>query len=398
MARRAEGWKLSVERGWYYIRFRHAGRRFKVALSTEDAGEATRRAPEAYAEAIQGKRGRVILSATAPLEEACAAWLASLEGPGGLDPKTVRSYLYYARAWCDRWQRLGELTATDLKAWARERLGQVARVTVRKEVGALRGLLAWAKEEGLVPAIPVIDLPKRAPGTRQRRRRPVPLSPEQVQQLLAHVPETSQRPTRSGRLFPVRAYLEFLFETGLRPVTVAALEVPRSWAPGQATLQIDDEEDKSIWGRAVPLSRRALELLAEHAPASGPIWGTYRALEAIKRAAVAVGLPREVAVYDLRHARLTALADAGASRAGLQLLAGHRSADTTNRYLHPLEGAARAALAAVEGVPTCRARVARARGFGSPIGSQSPSEGPRCGGPAPGICPVISGTCAQGGT
>lgn len=196
----------------------------------------------------------------------------------------------------------------------------------------------------------------------------------------------------------MRAYLEFLYETGLRPVTVAALEVPRSWAPGQAALQIDDDEDKSIWGRSVPLSRRALELLAEHAPEAGRIWGTYRALEAIKAAAVAVGLPREVAVYDLRHARLTALADAGASRAGLQLLAGHRSSDTTNRYLHPLEGAARAALAAVEEVPTCRARGARARGFGSPDGSQSPSEGSRCGGPARSICPVVSGTCAQGGT
>lgn len=398
MARRAEGWKLSLERGWYYLRFRHAGRRFKLALNTEDAGEAARRAPEAYAEAIQGKRGRVILSATAPLEEACAAWLASLEGPGGLDATTVRSYLYYARTWCDRWQRLGELTTTELRAWVRDRLGQVVRSTVRKEVGAMRGLLGWAKEEGLVAAVPLIELPRRAPGTRQRRRRPVPLSPEQVRQLLAHVPEVSQRPTRAGRLFPIRAYLEFLFETGLRPVTVAALEVPRSWAPGQRELQIDDAEDKSIWGRAVPLSRRALEILAQHAPEAGPIWGTYRALEAIKAAALAVGLPREVAVYDLRHARLTALADAGASRAGLQLLAGHRSADTTNRYLHPLEGAARAALAAVEEAPTCGARSARAEGFGSPDGSQSPPGGPRCRGPEVGKCPVISRTCAQGGT
>lgn len=63
--------------------------------------------------------------------------------------------------------------------------------------------------------------------------------------------------------------------------------MPRSWRPGQAELQIDDEEDKSIWGRAVPLSRRALEILSEHAPQAGPIWGAYRALEAIKSAAVA---------------------------------------------------------------------------------------------------------------
>lgn len=311
----------------------------------------------------------------------------------------MRSYLYYARTWCNRWTKLGELTATELRAWARERLGQVARVTVRKEVGALRGLLAWAKEEGLLSAVPVIELPKRAAGTRQRRRRPVPLSPEQVRQILAHVPERSQRPTHAGRLFPIRAYLEFLYETGLRPVTVAALEVPRSWRPGQRVLEIDDEEDKSVWGRAVPLSRRALELLAEHAPESGPIWGTYRALEAIKAAAVAVGLPREVAVYDLRHARLTHLSDAGASRSAIQLLAGHRHADTSARYLHPLEGAARAALEAVAEVPTCAVGGAPLSfAFGSPFGSTSPPEGVRCRGPRVEACSLVRLRGAQGGT
>lgn len=164
-------------------------------------------------------------------------------------------------------------------------------------------------------------------------------------------------------------------------------------------MQIDDEEDKSIWGRAVPLSRRALEILSEHAPQAGPIWGAYRALEAIKSAAVAVGLPREVAVYDLRHARLTALADAGAPRSAIQLLAGHRHADTSARYLHPLEGAARAALAAMEEAPVCPVGGAPLSfAFGSPIGSQSPSEGPWCRGPAREVCSLARLRGAQGGT
>lgn len=50
--------------------------------------------------------------------------------------------------------------------------------------------------------------------------------------------------------------------------------------------------------------------------------------------------------------------------------AGHRHADTSARYLHPLEGAARAALAAMEEAPVCPVGVGPLSfAFGSPIGS-----------------------------
>lgn len=399
MARRAEGWKLSRQDGWYYLRFRHEGRRCKLACGTKDSAEAARLAPQLYAEALAGQRPARRLSAavTTPLDELVALWLASLEGPGGLDPRTLHSYLCYARAqWLPRWQRLGQLTAPALRGYVRERLRAVTRATVRKEASALRGLLGWAREQDLLPEVPQVEIPRRAAGVRQRTRQPVPLSPEEVAAVLAQLPD------RAARGYPVRAYAEFLWETGLRASTVEAIAVPASWAPGQHELLIDDEDDKARWGRRVPLSARAVTLLEAHAPEQGPVWGRHRLLEALKAAALAAGLEperaRRLAPYDLRHARLTALAEVGASRGALQLLAGHTRPATTDRYLHGVEGAARAALAALQPSAACPATEVACRAIGPAYGPASPSGGPRCEGPRGEVCGLSGLRGARGGT
>lgn len=397
--RRPEGFTVYAEGGWQKVRFRHGGRRYKIALGTRDPGEAAQLAPVVYAEVVQGQRtpGRLAATVATPLDELVALWLDSLSAPGGLDVRTVQSYLYYARAqWLPRWQRLGQLTATALRAYCRERLGEVTRSTVRKEASALRGLLGWARDQELLDVVPEVELPHRGAGTRQHTRRPVPLSPAEVAAILAQLPEDSR-----GR--PVRGYAEFLWETALRPSTVAALSVPEHWRPGAPRLQLRDEDDKARWGRPVPLSARAIELLARHAPAAGVIWGRYRLLEALKAAALAAGLAPEraarVAPYDLRHARLTALAEAGATRGALQLLAGHTQAATTDHYLHPVEGAALAALAAVQAPDLCPPGASPLRGaIGPAVGSVSPGEGPRCEGPAREVCSQVRLRSAQGGT
>lgn len=415
MGRIAEGYTLHNEpsRGWV-LRFTHEGQRRKISCRTRDPGEAAARAPSLYAEAVSGKRPARRLGATtdAPLDELVALWAAGLT----LSPRTVRGYLDYARGiWLVRWSRIGELTETALRAYTRERLGVVTRTSVRKEIAALRGLLAWAVEEGLLPVAPVLALPPKARGTRttrQRRRVPVPLSAVEVRAILAHLPERAPRRShrhevRAGEAYPVRAYCEFLWETGLRPATVEALSVPEHWRPGADLLDIDEGDDKSGWGRRPPLSTRAQQLLATHAPPEGPVWGRYRVEGYLRAAARAAGVEEarasRVAAYDLRHARVTALVDAGATRAGVQFLAGHRHAATTDRYLHPLEGAARAALALLDEGPAvglcgacdsdCTAGAIR-----SPSPVTSPREGPFCQGPTREVCSPIRLRGAQGGT
>jgi integrase len=399
MARRPEGWKVRCYDGWYYVRFTHERREYKIALGTKNSGEAAAKAPVLYAEVIQGKRptSRLTSSVNTPLDELVALWLDGLAAPGGLDERTIHSYLCYARAqWLPRWERLGQLNAAALRGYIRERLGQVARSTVRKEASAMRGFLGWARDQDLLQEVPLVELPRRAAGVRQRDRKPVPLSPEEVRAILAQLPERN----RAGA--PVRGYAEFLWETGLRPATVEVLSVPGSWAPGRTELQITDDEDKARWGRMVPLSRRALELLASHAPPSGKIWGRPRLGERLKEAALAAGLTperaRRVAPYDLRHARLTALAEAGASRGALQLLAGHTQAATTERYLHGVEGAARAALEALREVAVCSTLEGEAEGFPSEFPSVCPGEGGQCEGVKREVCSLPRLRGAQGGT
>jgi integrase len=416
MARRAEGWKLKLEDGWYVIRFRHAGRRHKLALGTQDASEAGREAPRRYAEHISGLAAsrRVAASASSPLKTLATEWLASLEGKGGLADTTVSTYLTYVRAWTKRWQRLGQLTETALALYLRERLGKAPsettrtaiRSTVRKEASALRGFFGWLKDGEIIAEVPAVELPSKAKGVRAKRRRePVPLSHEEALSIVRVLPALALRQgPGETRRYPIRAYGEYLYETGLRQSTVERQRVGEAWAPGRTELVIDDDEDKATWGRTIPLSRRALALLEEHAPASGPLWGRRKMTVHLRRAARQVGLDEEragrISAYDLRHARINALTDAGATRAGVQLLVGHRHAATTERYMHPLAVQARQALKLLpDGTEACAPSDVACRGLprwhrsrrsiGSPDGSVASEAGPDCARPEPGKCLIL---------
>ena len=424
MARRAEGWKLKLEDGWYIIRFRHAGRRHKLALGTQDAGEAGREAPKRYAEHVNGLTvsRRVAAGAAAPLKILTAEWLASLDGKGGLADTTVTTYLTYVRAWTKRWQRLPQLTASALALYLRERLGKAptetvrtaTRQTVRKEASALRGFLGWLKDGTILADVPVVELPSKAKGVRAKRRRePVPLAHEEALQIVRALPALALRQgPGETRRYPIRAYGEYLYETGLRQATVERQHVGEAWAPGRTELIIDDEDDKALWGRTIPLSPRALALLEQHAPASGLLWGRRKMTVHLRRAARQVGIDEErasrVSAYDLRHARINALTDAGASRAGVQLLVGHRHAATTERYMHPLATQARQALKLLpDDTGGCTVSDAvcqalsrwqrRQRANGSPDGSVALMVGPDCTRPEPGVCQSLPGLVREEG-
>lgn len=84
-------------------------------------------------------------------------------------------------------------------------------------------------------------------------------------------------------------------------------------------------------------------------PDRGLIFGKHDYRDQLRKAAEAVLDPRRGATftaYDLRHLRLTQLAEAG-NILGVAFLAGHKRATTTDRYLRPSRRAAEATLAAV---------------------------------------------------
>lgn len=355
MARRAEGWKLSPEgtEGIYYVRFRLAGRRYHLSTGESEKGAAARRAAQLYTDAHEGRlAGGSGASSTAPLVDLMTGWLEALES--SYTPASIRLYETYARAhWLTRWTRIGQITEGALGDYQRARLAEVARVTVVKERTALRRFGEWAKEQGHL-ASPLVfpRLPHRATGKRRtdRKERATELDAGDVAAVLAALPAWSKRPGKDGARICLRGFFEFLWETGLRPATAESLVAGVHWRRGSRSLAISADIDKARFGREVPLSARAAQLLEEIGAEEGrPIFGGYDRRAALELAAAASGLEEgkraTLSVYDLRHARITHWIGQGASLDAVAYLAGHRQVTTTAIYTH---GTAKAAARVVQ--------------------------------------------------
>lgn len=347
MGRKSNGFVLVCRRGVYRARWTLNGQRVELSTGERDREQALRIAAQLYADASAERPvRRVVRRATdGDLLELAAEWLAAVEG--SYAPETIESWISYARThWAPAFGgRLGRLLADGaIATYGRDRLRHVLRKTVLKELSALRGFLGWLHEQGRIAEVPPVpELPRRAVGVRSgtQRERAVALSPAQVEAFLAELPV---RMPRSG--YPLRARMEWAYETGLRPATIDRIEIPRHWAPGRRVLELTADVDKARFARPVPLSSRAVELLelraAElrdlaHAEGRSPwpaaVWGPVVARKHVVAAAARAGVPG-AAVYDLRHARVTHDLERGGDMVGVGYLVGHRQATTTSRYAH----------------------------------------------------------------
>ena len=243
--------------------------------------------------------------------------------------------------------------------YMRERIRQVTRTTVRKELSALRMFVAWCAEHGTVlPLVP--PLPKAGhPGVRHaqgRKHASTAWSPATVKRLLMAMPERSRR----GAF--VRPFFTLLWETGLRESTVRKLRTPDHYKRGDAHLFITRDIDKAHFERRVPLTAEAREALDRICPkkptkdetGKGEILfpGVPKSLRGpIETAARAAGIVGAIAAYDLRHSRASQLANAGAPLAGVAHILGHKHISTTAIYVKSSDAAALAALDAVARTP-----------------------------------------------
>lgn len=350
MARTPEGWKLVWKRGIAHVRFRLRGRRHTVTTCQRDPGKAAEVAGQIYADFVSGRvrrasSGALVHPAT-PLDEICAEWIADIEPE--LGQGTDSTYEVYARHWCKHFESIGNVNVSAIGSYQRERLKSVQRPTVVKERSALRRFLTWCVEKGYLGDVPEFPpLAKKAPGTRHRqgRRKPlVDLTPAEVEAILAALPAWSQR-RRKGERFPVRPYFVFAYETGLRPE--GTIDRLLGGDVTLAGLHIRPECDKNRWERVVPLTERARAAVASVGALGDhdPIFGVHDRRAAFRRAcAAALGEQRGklVTPYDLKHARVTHLVDAGAPATGITFLTGTEAA--LDRYVHPTRRAAEQAI------------------------------------------------------
>ncbi len=373
MGRRAEGWRLTFDErsGIYGVRWTRDGVRHHESTRQRDPGAAGKEAESIYAKAVS-RRQRVGVgrgSSKAKISVIGSEWIADLDG--AIDQQTIDKYDQYVDAWSGFFVTVAGLTGPSIEDFWRARLREVKRKTVMKQLYALNGFLGWLKAAGALEELPSYSMPpKTSTGTPGREQiETVPLSEAEVDLILAALPEWSEKARRYGTKWRVRDRLTVAWETALRPATLDAIEAPRDFSRGTATLRIRDEDDKARFGREVPLSAAARAALDRSAPDVGSIFGpveSHNATDYLRAAAADAGLPLEKATkvkpYDLRHARLTLLAESG-NLVGVAFLAGHKAITTTNRYVHGHAAAAAAVLAgAAKGTDTGREKGAKGTG------------------------------------
>jgi integrase len=350
MGRPQKGFQLRRRPGRpWSVRFTIGGKQIELGTGEQDHERAAQVAAQLFADAVRGARRHARRSSARgqTLETIAAQWLDAVAPT--IDDRTRATYAGYAATHWARWSTVEAITTASAANYARDRLRSVRASTVRKELSALRGMLAWAHEQGVIADLPALpSIPKRAVGRAHklgRNSRGQQLTPAEVAAILAQLPERSA--ARCGS-FPIRAYFVAASETGLRQSTLEALSVPEHWRQGADALTIDREDDKARDARIVPLSKVAIAALQSVAPKSGAIFGDRDRRGAWRAACVAVLGPvrgKLAQPYDLRRARLSLWAEvAGDNLIGLATLAGHRSIATTARYVRDSERAARAVL------------------------------------------------------
>ncbi len=281
------------------------------------------------------------------------AWLASIDG--STEAGTRKEYRRVALAQWVPFFGTVDAIGPRVKAYTNDRLKRVSKTMHKKELSALRGFLAWAEEQGHIAEAPHVPAPPRkATGKRSATHKaaPVSVSEAEIERIIGLLPEWA-RARRGAERHRVRDVFVLAWETGLRPITIGRLRVPEHWRPGMRSLNITADIDKARFGRELPLTPRAVDVLERCAPASGLVFGPHDYRAPLKKAASEAGLDPERAKhfskYDFRHNRADFLLDQGADLRAVAYNHGHKLLTTTDKYLRPSKKGAEAMLAKVAG-------------------------------------------------
>ena len=329
MGRPAEGYKLRLKGGTWFVRFTVDGTRYDRTTGEQDRAAAEGKARAIYAAVLDGRNPRAVVGGVVLTPEGVGAWLDDL----ALRPSTLALYEKYTVYWLRHLRTLDEQA---IAAYTRRRLREVRGKTVRHELSALRGLLRWLVAQGDLPEAPEVPRLSTAdigrPYSERRRSRASDYTPAEIRKLLERLPEKA--PTG----FWVRPRCELLYETGLRPATVDALRVPDHYERGSPHLLVTLDIDKEGFAREVPLSKQARAILRRVAKEPGLVFGEHRYTNYLTehvRAALAPGRREAFTFQHLRSARATHWLDEGMALTSAAYLLGHRDVATTALYLRP---------------------------------------------------------------
>ncbi|MXZ89602.1 MAG: tyrosine recombinase XerC [Dehalococcoidia bacterium] len=270
------------------------------------------------------------------------AYLRELQALGGRSPHTIRNYrndIGHFLRFCEEAgiEALAITRATFRSYLATLREAEMAPASVTRRTTTIHGFYRYLQREGATERdlLYGVALPKKP------KRLPKVIEPPHLQALI-EAPDTS---TPQG--LRDRAILELLYGGGLRISELVGLDVAGlDLVAGQAlVLGKGDKERAVLFGEPAVRALQAYLDVARPEFAQGPEPALFlnrsgkrlsaRSVQyAVRRYALAAGIPEEVHPHLLRHSFATHLLDGGADIRIVQDLLGHTSANTTQIYTH----------------------------------------------------------------
>jgi integrase len=227
----------------------------------------------------------------------------------------------------------GMISPRVVEAYKRARKGEVKPSTITKELRTLQAILNKAVEWDVIPRNPIKG--KVKPPKNLNSKPPRFYSRDELAKIF-DAPKVGIR--KDGVEFPRATYPDHwrLFaNTGLRRAELFLIDKNRDIGKDEMRILSHDEgRTKSTKWRTIPLSdaaQDALKRLARHDQIAPPIT-PYSLSRAFQKDVEAVGL--DGSLHCLRHTYCSHLVMAGIPLRTVQVLAGHASIKTTEKYAH----------------------------------------------------------------
>ncbi len=270
------------------------------------------------------------------------AYLRELQALGGRSPYTIRNYrsdIGHFLRYCDEAgvEPLAITRAGFRSYLATLREAEAAPASVTRRTTTVHGFYRYLQREGATDRdlLYGVALPKKP------KRLPKVIEPPHIQALI----EAPDADTPQG--LRDRAILELLYGGGLRISELVGLDVAGlDLVAGQAIVRGKGDKERAVlFGEPAVRALQAYLATARPDLADGPEPALFlnrnggrlsaRSVQyAVRKHALAAGIPEDVHPHLLRHSFATHLLDGGADIRIVQDLLGHTSANTTQIYTH----------------------------------------------------------------
>ena len=269
------------------------------------------------------------------------AWGNHLAQGRRRSPHTVRAYVATAARMLDEigdadWAMVARLDSTALRGQlAHRRADGIGNVSAARELSALKGFIAFAREQAGLPD----QAPPRMRGPRVKKGLPRPITPDEAVGLAAMVADNAAEEWIGAR---DRAVLLLLYGAGMR--IAEALSLTGAQLPLGEVLTVTGKGSKQRVVPLLPIVREGVAAylglcpwqMSRDAPlfrgAKGGPLAPGMVQKAVARARTVLGLPATATPHALRHSFATHLLGAGADLRSLQELLGHASLGSTQIY------------------------------------------------------------------